>query len=98
MIEVNPDLPSGWSSHSRYVCLPVLPALKWRMVMISTMFGVLTTSFSLLWSDLFADVEVTAGSKTWKLHCAILVSRSTWFRKALTGNWVVRIISQSSLG
>jgi len=43
----------------------------------------------LLESGNFSDVTVSCADKTWKLHKAILCSRSTWFEKALTGNFSV---------
>jgi hypothetical protein len=52
----------------------------------------LTSSTRLLESGLFSDVTVSCGERTWKLHRNILCSRSTWFEKALTGNFEVRTI------
>ncbi|KAI0127529.1 hypothetical protein BJ170DRAFT_722747 [Xylariales sp. AK1849] len=42
----------------------------------------------LLESGLLADVTVKCGSREWKLHKIIITTRSEWFRKALTGNFV----------
>ncbi|KAH8767329.1 hypothetical protein F5883DRAFT_521940 [Diaporthe sp. PMI_573] len=39
----------------------------------------------LLRSGNFADVEIVCGDRSWKCHRAILVPRSVWFRKALSG-------------
>ncbi|KAK7700351.1 hypothetical protein SLS64_010959 [Diaporthe eres] len=36
-------------------------------------------------SGILADVEVKCGDHTWKLHKAILCTRSVWFKNALTG-------------
>ncbi|KAK3320257.1 BTB/POZ protein [Cercophora scortea] len=47
----------------------------------------LSADAELLESGLFSDVTVTCGSKTWNLHKNILCTRSSWFKKALTGNF-----------
>ncbi|KAG8158348.1 hypothetical protein KVR01_012109 [Diaporthe batatas] len=39
----------------------------------------------LLKSGNFADVDIVCGDRTWKCHRAILVPRSAWFQKALSG-------------
>lgn len=41
----------------------------------------------LLESGLFSDAEVRCGSRTWKVHKAILCTRSKWFKKALMGHF-----------
>lgn len=41
----------------------------------------------LLQSGLFSDAEVRCGSRTWKVHKAILCTRSEWFKKALMGHF-----------
>ncbi|KAI8627889.1 BTB/POZ protein [Xylariaceae sp. FL1651] len=41
----------------------------------------------LLDTGLFSDVTVTCGDSEWKLHRAILSTRSDWFRAALCGNF-----------
>lgn len=47
------------------------------------------SDLKLLESGNFADVTVTCGTKTWKLHKLILCSRSRFFGKALTGHYQV---------
>lgn len=41
-------------------------------------------------SGILADVEVKCGDHTWKLHKAILCTRNTWFKAALSGAFKVR--------
>lgn len=47
------------------------------------------SDLKLLESGNFADVTVTCGDKSWKVHKIILCSRSKWFEKALTGGFKV---------
>ncbi|KAK0736633.1 BTB/POZ protein [Apiosordaria backusii] len=47
----------------------------------------LSSDEKLLETGLFSDVVVKCGSKEWKLHKAILCTRSVWFEKALTGQF-----------
>ena len=44
---------------------------------------------SLLESGLLSDATVKCGSKTWRVHRAILCSRNYWFNKALNGHFEV---------
>ncbi|KAK8074038.1 hypothetical protein PG994_004937 [Apiospora phragmitis] len=45
------------------------------------------TGEDLLESGLFSDAEVSAGDKVWRVHTAILCSRSDYFKKAFTGRF-----------
>ncbi|CAP65152.1 uncharacterized protein PODANS_5_7230 [Podospora anserina S mat+] len=47
----------------------------------------LSSDEKLLETGLFSDVVVKCGDKEWKLHKAILCTRSVWFEKALTGQF-----------
>lgn len=45
----------------------------------------------LLETGIFADAEIICRGRTFKVHKALLISRSKWFRKALTGKFDVRM-------
>lgn len=44
---------------------------------------------SLFQSGMLADSEVRCGARAWKVHKAILCTRSEWFEKALIGHYKV---------
>lgn len=45
--------------------------------------------YRLLESGLFADAEIHCGSRTWKVHKAVLTPQSKYFKAALLGGFVV---------
>ncbi|KAJ4415923.1 hypothetical protein N0V82_007044 [Gnomoniopsis sp. IMI 355080] len=49
--------------------------------------SVVQSTLKLLESGDFADATVVCGDRTWKVHRAVLASRSTWFKKALCGSF-----------
>lgn len=47
----------------------------------------------LLESGTFSDTQIRCGKRIWKVHKAILCIRSEWFKKALTGQFMVSAYS-----
>lgn len=51
------------------------------------------SNLKLLETGNFADAELICGGKTFKIHKAVVCTRSVWFEKALTGGFAVRTIT-----
>lgn len=51
------------------------------------------SDLKLLETGNFADTEIICRGKTFKVHKALICSRSVWFEKALNGGFAVRTIS-----
>lgn len=61
----------------------------WSVILWNITWQLTLPLHSLLESGNFSDAEIVCGERSWKCHRAILTSRSTWFRKALSGPFEV---------